>query len=219
MLTAPLIGFVLGFFGSIPVAGPVGVLAFNRGLDGRSRGALSLATGSAIVEAAYAYLAFWGFSQLLTSYPWIRTATSGAAALILLGLGVHFAFRRNDPDAAEHPPDPTVGVKRSFVLGFTITALNPTLLATWPAALTMVHSFLEPFGVSLFARERALSFSAGVCVGIVSWFALLLALLGRYKRRIPQHTIDRIVRGTGFVLIGFGVWFGVRFVLTVGDVL
>ena len=72
MLTAALLGFALGFVFSMPVAGPVSLLVFGRGLQGRGRSGVSLALGSSIAESMYAYLAFWGFSALLGSYAWIE---------------------------------------------------------------------------------------------------------------------------------------------------
>jgi threonine/homoserine/homoserine lactone efflux protein len=120
--------------------------------------------------------------------------------------------RSTQPAARESAPvaEPykDVGNKRSFVLGFTITALNPTLVASWGAAVTTMHSFhLVAFGPG-----RALPFSIGVCLGITSWFWLLLGLLARYRSRFRADTVERVVRVMGVLLVGLGVLFAVRFV-------
>ena len=49
-------------------------------------------------------------------------------------------FKRGESEVPAGPADPAVGNKRSFLLGLTITALNPTLIATWGAAVAAVHS-------------------------------------------------------------------------------
>ena len=213
MFTASLFGFLFGFFGSVPVAGPVAILVFSRGLQDRARSALYLAAGSAIAESVYAYFAFWGFSELLAAYPWVDPITRGAAAVILCGLGGHFAFRRMDVERP--PPDPRVGNKRSFFLGLTITALNPTLIATWTAAVAALHSF----DIVVFDAHRALPFSIGVCTGICAWFALMLVLLARYKERLQRATIERMVRLMGVLLIGLGLVFAVRFLAAFVDLI
>jgi threonine/homoserine/homoserine lactone efflux protein len=210
MFIAPLIGFVFGFVGSMPVAGPIGILVFGRGLQDRARSAIYLAVGSALAESVYAYLAFWGFSALLSMHSWIEPISRGLAAVLLTGLGLHFLFKRAEPEAPTRSrnSDPATGNKRSFLLGITITALNPTLMVTWGGAVTMLHSL----DIVAFDARRALPFSIGVCLGISLWFTVLLALLGRYRGRFPRSTLDRTVRIMGVLLTLLGLFFAVRFV-------
>lgn len=208
MIIAALLGFAFGFVGSMPVAGPISLLVFGRGLQDRARSGAYLAAGAAIAESVYAYLAFWGFSELLAPYTWIELVSRGLAALLLTGLGIHFVRRSAPPPTTGLAPYKDVGNKRSFVLGFTITALNPTLVASWGAAVTTLHSF----HVVAFGPGRALPFSIGVCLGITSWFWLLLGLLARFRNRFQASTVERVVRVMGVGLIGLGLFFAVRFI-------
>jgi len=130
VVVAALIGFLFGFIGSMPVAGPIAVLIFSRAVENRIRSALFIGLGAVIPETAYAFLAFYGFSSLLSSYPFIVPISRGAAALILLALGASFARRRVHDDVR---PVKAEGRWGSFGLGFAICGLNPTLLATWTA--------------------------------------------------------------------------------------
>ena len=207
MIAAALLGFVFGFVGSMPVAGPISILVFGRGLQDRARSGVYIAVGSAIAESVYAYLAFWGFSALLARYAWIELLSRGLAAVLLTVLGIHFVRRSPPPPTADHAPYKDVGNKRSFALGFTITALNPTLMATWGAAVTTLHSF----DLVAFGPGRALPFSIGVCCGISGWFAVLLSLLGRYRARFDRGTVERLVRAMGVLLLLLGLFFVVRF--------
>lgn len=208
MLFAALTGFVFGFVGSMPIAGPIAILVFGRGIEDRTRSGLYLAAGAAIAESAYAYLAFWGFSAFLARYAFIEPVSRAAAAIILTGLGLHLARKRTDPDAPAPAPDSSVGNKRSFMLGFTITALNPTLIATWTAAVTTVYSL----HIVEFDSGGALPFSIGACAGITSWFAILLSLLHRFRARFSAASLARTLRVMGYLLIGLGAAFAVRFV-------
>jgi threonine/homoserine/homoserine lactone efflux protein len=207
MVAAALIGFLAGFVGSMPVAGPIAILVFGRGLEDRTRSAIYLAVGAALAESVYAYLAFWGFGELLASYEWIDPVSRGLAAVLLTVLGLRFALKRNTPEPVVTPPDPAIGNKRSFLLGMTITALNPTLVATWGAAVTFLYSL----HVVEFGWGRALPFSIGVCLGISAWFVVLLWLLARYKSRFRRATLERVIRIMGMVLTGLGLLFAVRF--------
>jgi threonine/homoserine/homoserine lactone efflux protein len=209
MFAASLMGFVFGFVGSMPVAGPIGILVFGRGLQDRARSGVYLAVGSALAESVYAYLAFWGFSALLATHRWIEPISRGLAAVLLTGLGLHFAFKKSSPEVAPRPPDPAVGNTRSFLLGITITALNPTLVATWGAAVTALHSF----DLIAFDSSHALPFSIGVCLGISSWFVVLMSLLRRYRARFRRSTLDRTLRIMGVLLTLLGLFFALRFVM------
>jgi threonine/homoserine/homoserine lactone efflux protein len=211
MLTVALLGFVFGFVGSMPVAGPIAILVFGRGLEGRLRSGVYLAFGAAIAESVYAYFAYWGFSELLTHHRWIEPVTRTAASVLLIGLGLHFTFGRKKPQELE--PEladdrKNVGNKRSFLLGFTITALNPALIATWSAAVTALHSF----DAVDFAPRHALPFSGGVLLGIATWFTILLVLLGRFRGRFSRQTLDKMVRAMGVFLVLLGLYFGLKLI-------
>jgi threonine/homoserine/homoserine lactone efflux protein len=209
MLIAALLGFALGFVGSMPLLGPVAILVFTHGVENRLRNGFYLAVGAALAESAYAYLAFWGFSQLLERYAWIEPTTRAVGAVILTGLGLRFALRGGQLPAGRATSGPEVGNKRSFFLGFAVTALNPALIATWTLALTTLYLF---YSVGFDAR-RAFPFSVGVGVGIVTWFAILLSLLGRYRDRFRPLTLTRAIRVMGVALTIVGLVFAVRFAL------
>jgi len=204
MLAALLIGFAFGFFGSIPVAGPIAALVLSRGLTGRFKSAILIGVGGAVAEALYAFLAFWGFSTYLTKYPIIDPISRSVAAVILIGLGISFSryrgAREADPKkvADSHP--------KSLLLGFSITALNPTLIATWTAATTTLYSSdlvkLEP--------GSALPFALGALLGIGGWFALLTELLRRYRGRFDRKKLGNFVRGIGWLILLLGLYFAYK---------
>jgi threonine/homoserine/homoserine lactone efflux protein len=206
-MLAALLGFLFGFVGSMPVAGPVAVVVFGRGIEDRGRSGLYIAIGSAVAESVYAYLAFWGFSAFLTKYKWIELVSTAAAATILSGLGLRFMFRK---PAAERPVQDGkrhVGKKRNFTLGFLLTALNPTLIATWTAAVTTVYSLQ----IVDFDESGALPFSLGAATGIVTWFATLLYMLKRFRARVSPAVLDKVVRVMGVFLLVLGIGIALRF--------
>jgi threonine/homoserine/homoserine lactone efflux protein len=206
VIFALLIGLAFGFFGSVPVAGPIAALIVQRGLAGRYRSGVFIALGAAIPEGAFAYLAFWGFSTFLSKYPWIDTVARGAAMVLLLLLAI--AFSRQETKPPEVTEKGSDEAHKSFWLGFTITALNPTLIATWTAAATTLASMRD---VPLSPREAAV-FAVGAVVGIVGWFLSLLGLMRRYRSKFKPESLDRAVRIMGFTLFGLAAYFAWRFV-------
>ncbi len=206
MLVALAVGFVFGFVGSMPVAGPISILVFSRGMENRIRNGVYLAIGAALAEGVYAYLAFWGFSEFLVRHSWVDPAAKGAAALILCVLGIKFVFQKPKPKDAP-PPNSRVGNKRNFALGFTLTLLNPTLIATWTGAIAVLYAM----GIVNFRVGRALPFALGACLGISCWFALLLWLLVRFKSRLKRSALDLALRFMGLGLIALGLGFAYGF--------
>lgn len=199
---AILFGFLFGFVGSMPVAGPIAALVLARAIQGRTRSGIAISAGAALAESAYAALTFWGLATLIARYPVIVPVSRGLAAVALVTLGVVLLGAK--------PPEPKDIPAReswrgSFLLGFTITALNPTLVATWTAA----SATLAATGWLRLTPLLAIPFAASACAGIVLWFALLVRLVGRYQDRFRPSTLRRVLQGTGIALLGLGAWFGI----------
>jgi threonine/homoserine/homoserine lactone efflux protein len=201
---ALVLGFLFGFIGSIPVAGPISLLVVARGLQARYRDALFLAAGGALAESGYAALSFWGMSALLARYPWTLPWSRAAGAVVLLSLGAVFARGGVMSDGGAR--DARDG--QSFLTGFGLTALNPTLIVTWTAATTTLYGtgLLSP------SRGAAVPFSLGAFVGIVGWFSVLIALLRRYRGAFRPSMLERAIQLIGVLLIGLGLFFAWLFV-------
>jgi len=201
-----VLGFLLGFIGSIPVAGPIAALVVSRGVQGRYRSGAFIALGGGIAEAIYSFLAFWGVSAFLTRYPLIVPASRLLGAVVLTVLGVAFLRSRNVAEGKPAKGEESRG--GSFVLGFTITALNPTLIATWTAIVTTIYST----GALQFSTSQALPFALGSMVGIAGWFLLLLALIRSHRERFTVRTLQIVVRAVAVILLVMAAWFAWSFV-------
>ncbi|MGH7281329.1 MAG: LysE family translocator [Polyangiaceae bacterium] len=207
MIAALVIGFVLSFLGSIPIAGPIAVIIVSKALEHRNRAAFFISIGASVAEAFYAYLAFWGFSTVLGSFPGLIPASRLVGAGILVALGVYLVLRKSKtPEQAKaRDQSNAVGV-RNILLGFSMTIVNPTLIVTWTAAVGAAHST----GLLRMFQRDAWTFSLGVLAGINSWFAILLVLLGRFKKKVTPDTLDKVIRGIGVALLVLGSIFAVR---------
>ncbi len=135
-LVVSLAAFVFAFVGSLPLAGPIALLVISNGASGRYKEALRIALGAATAEGIYASLAFWGFATFLARYALVLPISHGVTAVVLCGLGVRFLFFKVKEDA-KHAKEPKPG---RFWVGFSVAALNPTLLATWGAITTFLYA-------------------------------------------------------------------------------
>jgi len=209
MVLSLLIGFAFGYFGSMPVAGPISLLVLHLGLEGAARQGIFVAMGGALAEGGYALLAFWGLTAFLNRYPAVLPASRVVGAALLLALGLVLLLRGPGEPATEELPAPRRGSKRSFVAGFLITAVNPTLVVTWTAALGALHGT----GLLTLDQSRALPFAGAVILGIVAWFATLLWLVLRFRARWSEAALTRFKKAMGAALVGVGGWMAVRAIL------
>ncbi|MCA9580750.1 MAG: LysE family transporter [Myxococcales bacterium] len=188
------------------MAGPIAALVLNCGLERRFRSGLAVALGSAMPEAAYAFLAFWGTATFLGDYPWIGQVARASGGAVLLVLGVLFLRRSAPPGAAREERRRAREGWGSFALGFSLTAFNPTLIATWTAAVAIVSGF----GVDLGTQNPGLSglaFALAAAVGIVTWFATMLWIIYRMHERFRPETLVSMRRGVGVFLLVVSAWF------------
>ena len=204
MLLALLIGTLFGFFGAIPVAGPISALIVRYGLQGREREGRHLASGAALAESIYVFLACLGYATLLRTFPWVDATARILASLILAGLGLYFVLKAK---SLLRPRENTqIRTGSPFGVGFLVSALNPTLMVTWTTVLAWVHGWhLMELG-----GTESLSFAIGAGIGIVLWFTAMLRWLARSGGSLQEATLVRLVRGTGWVLIALGLH-GFRF--------
>jgi threonine/homoserine/homoserine lactone efflux protein len=219
MMIAISIGTALGFFGAIPVAGPVSALVLRYGLKHQYRNGRALAFGAGLAEAIYVLLAFFGFNVLIHSIPYLEFASKAVTSLILIGLGVYFILARpstwSDPSTgpSTNPSiDQTKG-RSALIIGFGISIVNPTLLATWTTVITTIH------GLKLFAFSPSSScvFALGVWVGITLWFSLMLALIRMNHQRFKTTWIRWLLIGMGVLLTVLGMVTARAILLEVGS--
>jgi threonine/homoserine/homoserine lactone efflux protein len=206
MVLAFLVGLACGFFGSIPIAGPVAVLIVERALKGRLREAFAIGMGAALAEGGYALFAFLGMTAALGRFPWLLPVSRYLAAVILVGLGLVFALARRSKSEAAKENERRGG---GFILGLVVTGLNPTLIATWSAVVTILHGA----DILRVAALDGFPFAIGAVLGIVGWFGLWIEVLRKFRRRVKESTLEKVVRVMGWLLVAGGVGLLVKLVL------
>lgn len=201
MLWVLLIGILLGAAGAMLPAGPSAVLAYARAAEGRFREARAVALGRVTAESLYAVAGWWGMGHLLKAFSWLEPTLDLLVGLILPAIGVHLL--RWKPRSG---PAPTRGASRvrrkGFAMGFSLTALNPTVIASWGAVAAM----LAATGWFPVLPRHAPLFGLGIALGAATWFHYFFGLLERRKESFKPRVILTVVRFLGGVLIVLGLW-------------
>ena len=94
------------------------------------------------------------------------------------------------------------------LLGFSVSAINPTLLLTWSAAV----AFLYSRGLKATSSVYAIPFGLCAAAGIAAWFVILAALFRRYGGKLPEAAITWVIRAMGLVLVVVALWSAVKLV-------
>jgi threonine/homoserine/homoserine lactone efflux protein len=200
--TALASGLAAGFFGAVPVAGPISALVLRLGIERRYQEGRILAAGAGIAESVYVLLAFMGFQELIESRPSLRIIATLLAAIVLILLGLSFILKRKE--LSRPPTDPansSASGNNAFWIGLSISLANPTLLLTWTTFL----SILSAYSLFPFDRLHSFFFSAGVGVGITLWFSTLISILKRSEGRLPERTLNGVLITIGALLILLGL--------------
>lgn len=197
-MTATLVGFLFGFIGSMPIGGPISLLVFHRGVLARYRDGWAIGLGGAIAEGAYCALAIYGFTALREGFAFLEPVAKAMGILLLLALGLYFVIpyklAPQENPMADQSRASSVG---QFLVGFTIAALNPTLILTWSVSAAMLYSLAN----ITFQTTEWIAFAISVVFGIVAWFTILLALLRRFQGHFPLTTLQKVIQGVGGVLV------------------
>jgi threonine/homoserine/homoserine lactone efflux protein len=208
-----------GFVSAMPIAGPTAVVVVTRGLQGHISSTRIVVAGAAVGESAYACLAFYGFSSYLSGYPSVLAFAKCLAATICIVLGLVFLLTVQKLDLTKKDDDSPRDVESArldtrysehvialqeastmFCYGFGLTILNPALIITWAGGTTAL------FGSGLLRQDTGswVCFGMGVCVGIQTWFNILLTLIQNFRHKIKDDSIHFVIKFFGVVLLCMG---------------
>ena len=158
LITISVAGFLAGFLFSMPVAGPVSILIVSHALKGERHFALAAASGAAVVDALYCFIAVYGFTNLYYLYsPFIPYALIiGSLFLFILGYKIrhtHLDLEHIDEKNDSLKKHPRLRKRGRFLNGFMINLLNPTLFFGWLTSSFVMLSFIASLGLNVGGLE------------------------------------------------------------------
>lgn len=199
-----ILGFIIGFFIAIPAIGPISATVVQRSLRRDFLHAFSIGAGSSLAEAIYCYTALVGVSLFVDQFIWLKPVLRWVGVVVLLGLGAYFLLGNTPtaPDDTDLSNPTAASAGSAFSLGFLVTILNPSMLATWTAAI----AYMQGLDVVTFQTWHHWSFPLSVVAGELTWFVVLVSTLNRLGHAISDRTIAGVIRTIGGVLIALGIW-------------
>jgi threonine/homoserine/homoserine lactone efflux protein len=190
---------LLGISLAAPV-GPVSVEVIQRGLRGGFSRAFLVALGSALGDAVYLLVIYFGLAELLL-HPVAKISIWCFGSLVLLFLGVQTIRGAWKPQ--EMKSAPWASNRNAILAGFLLALINPMTIVWW----------LGVFGVLIGSSNEGMSFSSllhnsTIILGVLVWFFFLAMTLHFGKRWIAGKYLRWISAIAGLSLVGFGLHFG-----------
>lgn len=187
-------GFLIGISIAAPV-GPIGVLCIRRTLaEGKLKGFLS-GLGAASADMVYGAIAAFGLTVvtdlLVENKFWLRLL----GGCFLLYLGVKTFLEKPAAHAARSDQSGYFG---AYISTFFLTITNPMT----------IFSFAAIFAGTMFIGNTSspILLVAGVFAGSATWWLALSFGVGLLRERLDQNLMLWINRGSGLIIIAFGVF-------------
>ena len=189
-------GAALGFLIAAPV-GPIGLLCISRTLRGGWLIGFCSGLGAAVADTAYAAIAAFGISAVISATAAIATPLHVGGSFLLCAIGL-LALRPGGARDPEHD-----------VRGSALAAFASTVLLTIVNPATII-SFLALFAGPLGGRAPSTSYAAilvgGVFAGSAAWWLILCGGVALSRRYIPASLIRWIRTASAISLIAFGCY-------------
>lgn len=195
-------GLVMGFFGSVPVAGPVALVVVTRGINRDHAAGRSVAVGAGLGEGILAGVVFAGMGWVVSASPAMAATLDWAGAIVLIAVGAWFALRGLEAPAPQEPhgdDDEDSGL-RPVLIGAGMVLGNPGMIGTWGGAVAA----LEGTGWVSASASGAPAFGLGVAFGVAAWFWMLLAAIKRWSDVLNGKVLALFIRAVGGALVLMG---------------
>jgi threonine/homoserine/homoserine lactone efflux protein len=225
MIGALIVGFLVGYVLAIPL-GPIGMASIRTGLRDGWLAAFKLALGAGLFDVIYCVMAMLATSAVVDGLRGLEQSSPLAPLLIqftIVALMIVFGIlqMRERPEKREVDGEPAAkpssflewmkGHGPFFVgIGFALANLaNPTFVPALAGMTTFIQK-LEWFENSI---VNNVIFSIGFGLGNFAWLFTLVRLVLALQHRMTPTFVLRLQQVSGFTLIGFGTFYGLRIIL------
>lgn len=207
-LITSLLAFLAGFFATIVAAGPVTFLIFRDAIIGKYGKGLAMIIGAAIMETVYCILALSVVSSIFLESAKVQFFSRIVSSVIFFCIGIYMYKTDLKRDIKSGIRQLTHKERAmSFLSGFILVALNPTIIVTWSAAATALISF-DLITIGTIRDIAIFSLSAGV--GIIAGGISMIVLVGLFKMKFPKKAFNRVLKIIGIILMAASIYFLVR---------
>ncbi len=189
-------GLLIGLSIAAPV-GPIGLLCIKRSLNQGMAAGLATGLGAATADGFYGAVAGFGLASISGFLITQQTPLRLVGGLVLVWLGLA-SFR--DRPAAERAVKDARSLLAAYGTTVLLTLANPATIISFAAVFASIG-----LAETAASYGAAAGFVAAVFAGSALWWVVLSAAVSLVRARMTAAAIRWINRGSGLVLIGFGV--------------
>jgi L-lysine exporter family protein LysE/ArgO len=158
LITISLVGLIVGFIFSMPIAGPISILITSNALKGRLRYCHRATIGASFADFVFVFIAVFGITKLYSLYkpfiPYILLL--GAVFLLYVGYKIYkTVVDLEHLDEKSHLAEKIKEHnKGGFRTGFMISFLNPTLFLSWMTSSFFIITMVASWGFNTGGLEK-----------------------------------------------------------------
>lgn len=197
------IGLGLGLAVAIQ-PGPMSVWLLRSTLAGGFAIGAAIGIGIVLVDVFYAVLGAAGAGAVL-AIDGVEVAAGLLGAVVVVALGILTLRSARTVGDVEPGRELATSPRRAFAISVLATLSNPTTIASWAAAFTLIgasYALDEPSNVAPLVL--------GVALGSATWFTVLVIASALVGARVGRRTLLVVDVVSGLCLVAFGIALGVR---------
>jgi threonine/homoserine/homoserine lactone efflux protein len=162
LITISIVGLIVGFIFSMPIAGPISILVTSNALKGRIKYCNLATLGASFADFVYVFAAVYGLTKFYATYKPFIPYILLVGALFLIYLGYKISKTNVDIEHIDDKNQFSGNVKKErsgFWTGFLLNFLNPTLFLGWLTSSFMVISVVTALGFNTGGLDKSVDHS------------------------------------------------------------
>lgn len=161
IITISLVGLIVGFIFSMPVAGPISILVTSNALKQRLKYCNLVTLGASLADFVYVFAAVFGLTNFYSIYKPLIPYILLLGTLFLLFLGYRISKTQLDLEHLEDKNVLSQKIRRQerggFLTGFMLSFFNPTLFLNWLTSSFIVISLVSSLGFNTGGLDKSVS--------------------------------------------------------------
>lgn len=198
----------IGFFATVVGALPPGasnMAVIKTTINHDIKESLKITYGAGIGEMLLAIIALTSgmvVQEFFTMHIWVQYL----AAVILTLVGIYFMFLKKERSSQKRPL-----AKSKYLLGFTLSVINPPVLVYWVLIFSLLNHFIG--NTFLSSNIAILLFLGGVFLGkcITLYGYSKLGLYVQKKKSTEESQLNRVI---GLILLCLGIIQFIKLLIT-----
>jgi threonine/homoserine/homoserine lactone efflux protein len=204
-VTLLITGIVFGFISSTPL-GPINLLVAENYFESKKIKIKPFLVGVILIDATFAYLAFWGYHKFLSETTLgIGIQIIGAIAVIFLGaIGLIKLYKKGKPK--HNKKHLSKSNTANFLKGAFLCGSNPGFIIYWMWVAGQIkigfETYLPESQINYFNSSLI---NIGIILGDIIWFYLFIRLLKVGAKKMKSSLLFYLRLVISLFLVALGI--------------